>query len=135
VTASNREVAHAIAGALPVTIDDFGTDYLDLGWINLWGVDSRGVRWSLAVACESRFESPEFSWESSGDESSRAVVASLVGSQLIRVEVGDDLIDPVLYFSGEKKLSVFADTDLDPWVLRLPGLPWVLVGVHNSPRA
>jgi hypothetical protein len=37
-----------------------------------------------------------------------------------------DIVDPVFVFDNDIRLTVRADTDLDPWVLRLPGL--IVVG-------
>lgn len=132
MTAEDDRVQAALAASLPVPVDGYSSEYLDLGWINLWGTTEGGATWHLSVTCASRFDSPDYSWDSTDDESSKDVVERLQGAQLIRVEVGDDLVNPVLRFSGDQTLRVIADTDVDPWVLSLPGMPWVLVGVHQD---
>ena len=84
------------------------------------------------VACSCKFESRDFSWDSADERSSLEVVERLVGLQLVAVEVDDSLINPIFHFSDGARLRVFADTDVDPWTLSLPGSPWVIVGVSQE---
>lgn len=82
-----------------------------------------GAEWNLMVMCPMRFRTPEavFGWESE-DLSDR--LWDLIGHDLTDIRAADK--DPVLTFSGGYVLELFADTDLDPWVLHVPGI--VVVG-------
>ena len=44
----------------------------------------------------------------------------LVGRAIVGVIAGPDFVDPAFLLSGEAKLTIHADTDLDPWTLALP---------------
>ena len=72
-----------------------------------------------------------FTWES---ESIEDEVWELVGHSLLSVSAMDvDLVDPVFDLSGGISIRVSADTDLDPWTLRLPHV--VLVGRQGAERS
>lgn len=77
-----------------------------------------GIDWNLMVMCPVRFWTREavLGWESSDLEDR---LWDLVGQQLESIQVVHG--DPVFGFSGGYKIEVFADTDIDPWVLRVPG--------------
>ena len=42
------------------------------------------------------------------------------------------MIDPIFHISGGIELGVHAETDIDPWVLGLPGIR--LVGIADKPH-
>jgi hypothetical protein len=81
-----------------------------------------GESWSLLVACP---------WEITGDGINVSWLShdvedaawDMVGRDLLAVTGG--LVDPVFHFSSATTLTVHADSDLDPWVLSLPGIVYV----------
>jgi hypothetical protein len=85
-----------------------------------------GEEWSLNLMCPWQIEGPDWSytWES---ETIDDDAWELVGHNLIGIlSPTPDILDPVFEFDGGIRLSVLADSDIDPWVLRLPGL--IIVG-------
>jgi len=86
-----------------------------------------GDGWGLSLMCPWVLKGPEIasSW---GSQTAEAGVAKLIGHQLTSITAGPDVLDPILHFSGDIDLEIAADTDLDPWVLGLPGL--VVVGTQ-----
>ncbi len=77
--------------------------------------------------CPWKVEAPGvgFGWES---ESIEDEAWELVGHSLLSVSPTD--VDPVFELSGGFFIRVSADTDLDPWTLRLPQV--VVVGRHGT---
>lgn len=72
--------------------------------------------------CPWGFDGPGFSitWASEGIE---AVVMNLMDRSIVSVVALDyDATNPVIQFDDGSVFSVFADTDLDPWWLRLEGI-------------
>jgi hypothetical protein len=116
-----RSLNGTVNRLLPLTAEDFE---FGVPWFTIF---STSPKWSLAVACDWTVEGPswKYSWE---DEKLADLLPKLVASRLLRIEISEDLVDPVFYFEGDLKLSLQADTDEDPWVLRLPGLDTILVG-------
>jgi hypothetical protein len=85
-----------------------------------------GDDWSLTLMCPWRVEGPGwgYTWES---ESLEDDVWDLVGHDVVGVTAASpDLVDPVFELDGDIRVVVSADTDLDPWTLRLPNL--IVVG-------
>jgi hypothetical protein len=76
-----------------------------------------GDGWSLTLMCPWTVDGPDgrFDWES---ESIEDQAWELVGHSLQAVSPTE--VDPVFEFSGGLSIRVSADTDLDPWTLRLP---------------
>ena len=56
----------------------------------------------------------------------------LIDRQIEAITSNAQMIDPVFHISGGFDLRVHADTDIDPWVLGLPGI--TLVGIADKPR-
>jgi len=93
--------------------------------VTLYGDD-----WSLTLMCPWEISGPDgrVTWES---ESIEDEVWELVGHSLLSVSSTDlDLVDPVFEVSGGISIKVCADTDLDPWTLRLPHV--MLIGRQGS---
>ena len=86
-----------------------------------------GDDWSLTLMCPWKVEGPGggFGWES---ESIEDDAWELVGQSLLSVSPTD--VDPVFELSGGFSITVSADTDLDPWTLRLPHV--LVVGRHGT---
>ncbi|BCW58079.1 hypothetical protein StoSoilB20_14260 [Arthrobacter sp. StoSoilB20] len=81
-----------------------------------------GENWSLALNCPWELETPEgtIPWES---ENLEAEAERLIGSSLEAISAATPgASDLVFHFTGECSIHVFADTDLLPWVMRVPGL-------------
>ena len=117
-------IARQIAECLPVTVS--GQETND----PMFAVFGENTSWALSVACPWTISGPGYEYRWDG-ETFELAMARLVGAQLMSVEIGDDLIDPVFFFSGELRLEVHADSDQDPWVFRLPGMDFVLVGLAH----
>jgi hypothetical protein len=90
-----------------------------------------GDEWSLSVVCPWRLTSSGELLAALGLEGADAAVEQLVGSELEMVDAKTDLKDPVFEFSGGRRLEVFADTNVDPWVMHLDDL--VFVGMASDP--
>ena len=85
-----------------------------------------GEEWSLALRCPWRIDGPgrSYTWESETIEDD---AWDLIGHSVVAVSSDSpDMVDPVFVLDGGIRIEVHADTDLDPWVLRLPGL--IIVG-------
>jgi hypothetical protein len=85
-----------------------------------------GEQWSLALMCPWRIDGPDrsYTWESETVEDD---AWDLIGHSIVAISSDSpDIVDPVFVFDNDIRLTVRADTDLDPWVLRLPGL--IVVG-------
>jgi hypothetical protein len=111
-----------IRAALPLKIR--GIEVNDPA-LTLYGED-----WSLNLSCPWRIVGSEWSvsWESDDIEDT---CWDLVGHSIVSVTSEDGAaMDPVFGVDTDITVSVFADTDLDPWVLRLPDL--VIVGQTAS---
>jgi hypothetical protein len=52
-------------------------------------------------------------------------VWDLVGHEIAEVKTAPNGFDPIFLLSGDVELTITADTDLDPWVFRLPHITFV----------
>lgn len=82
-----------------------------------------GPGWSLSIACPWRLTRAGLLICAYGDENAASRMARLVGHDV--TEVGPQgrhevSRDPALALTDGYLLEVFSDTDLDPWVMRLP---------------
>lgn len=95
---------------------------------------SEEPRWSLSVSCPWRYRRGEITVDS--EDISVAdfgkIVEDFRGRRISWVRLDDSLVDPVFGFDDGSMLSVFADTDQDPWVLSVADAPVVLVGAKGS---
>lgn len=82
-----------------------------------------GSTWSLTILCPMQLRTPSavFEWDSQGLADA---VWELIGLNLEAIEAVRG--NPLFKFEGGYVIAVRADTDFDPWVLRVPGL--ILVG-------
>lgn len=89
-----------------------------------------GENWSLALNCPWTLETPDetIPWESDllDIEAEKLVGLSMEAASKER----SDASDLIFYFTSGFTIHVFPDTDLDPWVMRLPDV--VLIG-RKSP--
>ncbi len=87
-------------------------------------------RWFLGVACPWRLRGPSFDYDSEeiAIEDFDRIVAILAGQTIQTIDLKEDLADPVFHFAGGLTLELLADTDVDPWVLSLPGASVIIVG-------
>jgi hypothetical protein len=85
-----------------------------------------GRQWSLTLVCRWRLESPTGPWFSWDDDHVEDLVWELAGHSITGVERRESSDDPVFLLDGGLRLVVIADTDPDPWILRLADL--VIVG-------
>lgn len=78
-----------------------------------------GSGWSLNLACpwKGTIASPEVSWD---DDDVEDLAWELIGTGLISVD--DGAPGEIDFRFTDAVLHVRPDTDLDPWVLRLPGV-------------
>jgi hypothetical protein len=93
-----------------------------------------GSEWSLAITCPWRVTRGGALVTSPSDPHAAARLGDLVGGAIasLRDRSGDDTpADPVFVFSDGARLELFADTDVDPWVMHLPGA--VFVGSASRP--
>lgn len=116
------DIRETIAAALPLKLNEYDSVYHDLGWMNFGGYDSWGARWSVNISCAARFVAPDFSWNSAEEESSLAVYGRILGCDLVRVDIAENLVAAVFHFSGNQLLAVIADEDYASWSLSVPGL-------------
>jgi len=84
-----------------------------------------GPDWSLSIACPWRLRGEDGVISAFGAHDAEARVSSLAGGELIGISATGELGDPIFELSGGLQLEVFADTDLDPWVMRLPSHTFV----------
>ncbi|OAV62394.1 hypothetical protein A6F49_06710 [Enteractinococcus helveticum] len=56
----------------------------------------------------------------------------LIDQQIEAITSNAQMIDPIFQISGGIELRVHAETDIDPWVLGLPGI--TLVGIADKPQ-
>lgn len=118
-----KSIRMAIQDALPLRVE--GLDVND-PIFNLYGAG-----WSLAVSCPWRLVSRGLvlDWH----EDRAGLLRLLAGLSIIAVTTKPDpLVDPIFHFSDDAFLALHADTDLDPWVFRVPEA--VLVGVQPRPQ-
>jgi hypothetical protein len=82
-----------------------------------------GPGWSLSVACPWRLMRHGRLLTSYGDDGAAVILDRLVGNAVVGFDAGDPSRSPGdirIALDDGATLDVFADTDLDPWVLRLP---------------
>lgn len=109
------DVREAVASLLPLQLEH--VDYNDPM------VVLSGPGWSLSIACPWRLMRADKLATSYGDEGAAEVVAALAGGEVVALEsVAADRAsgDLRVTLSNAAVIELFADTDLDPWVLRLP---------------
>jgi hypothetical protein len=92
-----------------------------------------GEGWSVSLACPWRLTRAGVLICAFGDEHAAVEVQKLVGETLDTVAVRAPGIadDPAFALSGGYCLEAFADTDLDPWVVRTPDA--TIVGSASRP--
>lgn len=81
-----------------------------------------GPGWSLSVACPWRLTRDGLLVCAYGDRNAETALQELIGASLIEMDVeacARPSTDPAFRLAGNRWLEVFADTDLDPWVMRL----------------
>lgn len=122
------ELRAAIREFLPLRIDelDFNDPVVVLA----------GQGWSVSIACPWRLMREGLLLTSIEDSNAEARLRELVGSTVVDVVAQTGArpsSDPVLVLSDEARLEIFSDTDLDPWVVRLPGKTFV--GSASDPGA
>jgi hypothetical protein len=95
-----------------------------------------GPNWSLSIVCPWRLTRKSVLVTSIDDPGAEARLRELVGASIIDVvsqSSGGASADPVLVFADGARLEIFSDTDLDPWVMRLPDKTFV--GSASDPGA
>lgn len=63
-------------------------------------------------------------------------VQFLLGHEIIGITATEDMINPTFHLTGGINLIVHAETDIDPWVLSVPGITlvgWVGRDEHGVP--
>ena len=86
-----------------------------------------GEEWSMAIACPWRLTVDGEVVSSIDDPFAESKLRDLVGVQVLDIlgpaeHPRDWSISPMLLFATGARLEVMSDTDLDPWVMRLPNL-------------
>lgn len=109
-----EDLQQALESLLPLRIDglEYHDPVLTLG----------GQGWALSLVCPWRLQNGESNVTAWDEDDVGDASWDLVGHHLEAVtrRVAGNEEDPVFELSGGFRLEVFADTDLDPWVLRLP---------------
>jgi hypothetical protein len=78
-----------------------------------------GPEWSLSVVCPWRLRGEDGLITGFAHDDAESCVVSLRGGNIVGVRATGELGDPIFDLSGGTRLEVFADTDVDPWVMRL----------------
>lgn len=82
-----------------------------------------GEDWSLSIVCPWRVSKAGVLVCAFGDPGAESRMKSLVGAKIVAVR-GQSAVheewDPAFEIADGFTLEVFADTDQDPWVMRLP---------------
>jgi hypothetical protein len=113
-------ITHAEPGPDPVLVlggDDWGANFM----CN-WRIEGDG-KWIDYFLSENDSES-NYTLLKESD------LKFLVGRHITDIVSNQDLVDPVFKISGNISLIVEADTDVDPWMLRVPGM--VFVGARKA---
>jgi hypothetical protein len=114
-----------VEAALPLQVED--VEYQDPSFV------LSGQEWSLSLECPWRMRNESgqlwFSWSSTNTSD---LVLPLTGRLISSISPNISTGDLACTFSDGTRLEVFADTDLDPWVLRIPNL--ILVGAASGLR-
>lgn len=105
-------IADALRSARPLRIDE--VDYSDPS------LTLTGDSWSLNLTCPWRVRRAQNLWFSWSSENIQDLVWDLVGYEMESVRANTGNGDPIFGLSDDVELDVFADTDLDPWILHLP---------------
>ncbi len=95
-----------------------------------------GPNWSLSIVCPWRLRRGGALLTSIEDPGAEARLGELVGATITDVVAQTSrgtAGDPVFVFADGARLELFADTDLDPWVMRLP--EETFVGSASDPGA
>jgi hypothetical protein len=114
------EIREALSPLLPLQIEEI--EYNDPM------VTFAGATWSFSVACPWRLMRGCRLASSYGDDGAAAALESLVGKEVVAIRPGASSRGPgdiQIEVGGGTVLDVFVDTDLDPWVLRLPDQTFV----------
>lgn len=95
-----------------------------------------GSKWSLSIVCPWRLTRGGALVTSIEDPGAEAHLRELVGASIVEIvaQTGwGTARDPAFVFADGARLELFADTDLDPWVMRLPDKTFV--GSASDPGA
>ncbi|GAA3589414.1 hypothetical protein GCM10022198_11630 [Klugiella xanthotipulae] len=92
-----------------------------------------GADWSFYFICPWLLKGPNIKIDRYNDKlesiNERELNASdlsfLIGRDIYEVSSDENLVDAVFYISGGVELAIHTDTDLDPWVIRIPGITLV----------
>lgn len=107
-----EQIREALSPLLPLEIEE--VEYNDPM------VLLAGPGWSFSVACPWRMMRDGQLETSYGDDGAAAVLDGLTGTAVISLGGSGGPGDLQIALDGGGVLDVFVDTDLDPWVLRLP---------------
>ncbi|SRR6266508_813159 len=112
-------ISSSLARHFPLRIDQ--VDYADPT------VTLTGDGWSLSMTCPWHLFEGQSRIVSWNEEGATDVIWDLVGHAIteVRPRSTEHPSDPVFLLTGGLRLEIHADTDLDPWVLRLPELTFV----------
>lgn len=117
--AVSDDVMRALEGHLPLRI--VAIDYSDPS------VSFIGSKWALSLVCPWRVvQAGErlFAWD---DADVADALVELIEQSIVEVRQRSSEApwDPVFILSNGFEIEIFADSDLDPWVLRLPDQTFV----------
>ncbi len=104
-----------------------------------------GDEWSLNLLCDWLLMGPGVEIDRYNDEHviydeentlENKDVQFLLGHEIIGITATEDMINPTFHLTGGINLIVHAETDIDPWVLSVPGITlvgWVGRDEHGVP--
>jgi hypothetical protein len=113
-------LATALRDLLPLRID--GVEYTD-PWVSIMGPS-----WSLGIACPWRLTREGLLICGFATPDTGARLRAILDEELTEVEAqgcAAPSSDPAFRITGNFFLEIFSDTDLDPWVMNLPGHTFV----------
>lgn len=116
----SEELRVAVAALVPLRLD--GLEFNDPVVVLV------GSNWSLSIVCPWRLTRGGALVTSIEDPGAEGRLRELVGTTIIDVTSQTSrgtAGDPVFVFADGARLELFADTDLDPWVMRLPNKTFV----------
>jgi hypothetical protein len=123
-----NDLRTSLSALLPLRID--GLEFNDPVVVLI------GANWSLSIVCPWRLTRGGALVASIEDPSAEAHLRDVVGGAITDVipqSAGGASPDPVFVFADGARLELFSDTDLDPWVMRLPDKTFV--GAASRPNA
>jgi len=115
-----EELRTAISGLLPLQVRELE--------FNDPVVVLTGPDWSISIVCPWRLTRGGALVTSIEDPNAEARLRDLVGASIVDVGAQASASasgDPVFVFADGARLEIFSDTDLDPWVVRLPNKTFV----------